>query len=275
MASLPPSPPDPDPFAEPESFDPDPDEPAPVELGAAVGDLPPFGTVLVLLACAIVFAAQAVRGEVGDSAALVAWGASIGNAYGLEAAWRTLASTLVHGGGYHLLLNSISLLMYGSAVEAIFARSSFWLIYVFGGIGASTGSLLWRTTRGTGAGISVGASGAIFALAGSLIFAAIRLRGRLPVGRWRAIIGATLFLVVQALASGLAEYRTDNAAHASGLIAGIVLGAFVPLNERLSGPPADPEAEARRRRWAVVGMLAALMLATAFVASMVRGLARP
>src|SRR5678816_4133052 len=109
--ALPPDPPPPE-FEEPD-FAPDPEEPPPVSLGSAVGDVPPFVTVLLLLACGVVFAAQAVRGEVGSREALIAWGGNVRGAHGVEALWRLLASTFLHGGALHLLLNSISLLIYG------------------------------------------------------------------------------------------------------------------------------------------------------------------
>lgn len=267
-------------------FSPDPDEPPRVELWSVVGDVPPWGSVLVLLACGVVFAGQAARGEVGDSSALIAWGASVKGMTGWDAAWRLLASTLVHGGGMHLLMNSISLLMFGAAVEAIFARPSFWMIYAGGGAIASAASLAARIWRG-GASISVGASGAIFALAGALLVAAFRLRGRLAPGRARALGAALLFLVVQSLAGGATKHTTDNTAHAAGLIAGALIGLFVPLNARLdegaaglagaaTWPRSTPGAKRVARAAALLGgTLAALALAAAFAFSLVRGFALP
>ncbi|MEO5617786.1 MAG: rhomboid family intramembrane serine protease [Candidatus Eisenbacteria bacterium] len=269
-------------------FSPDPDEPARVELWSAVGDVAPWGSVLILFACGIVFAAQAARGEVGDSSALIAWGASVTGMTGLDAAWRLLASTFNHGGGMHLLLNTISLLMFGAAVEAIYARPSFWMIYAGGGALASAASLLVRAWRQGGASVSVGASGAIFALAGALLVAAFRLRGRLAPGRARALAAALLFLVVQSLAGGAAKHTTDNTAHAAGLIAGALIGLLVPLNTRLDAdavrlPPAGSApvevAPAPRRRGGAAAMLggalAALALGAAFAFTLARGLAVP
>ena len=265
--SLPPDGPPPTEFEEPD-FSPDPEEAPPVSLGSAVGDVPPFVTVLLLLACGIVFAVQAVRGEVGSREALIAWGGNVRGAHGWEAAWRLLASTFLHGGALHLLLNAISLLIYGSAVEAIFSSGAVALVWVVGGALASESSLVWRESQGAIGSLSVGASGAIFALAGAVIAAAVRLRGRLAPGRARALAGASLFLVVQSLSSGIVEHATDNAAHLGGLVAGGVLGAILPLAERLSGRPAGTLAR-------VAGSAAGVALFLTFAFVLREGLRSP
>ncbi len=266
-------------------FSPDPDEPPPLELWSAVGDVPPWGTVLLLLACALPFAAQAARGELGEAAALIAWGANLRGAEGLDRAWRLLASTFLHSGALHLVLNSISLLIFGVAVEAIYARRSFWIVYAMGGAAASAASLAVRESRATGAILGVGASGAIFALAGALLVAAVRLRRRLAPGRSRALAGAMLFLVAQSLAGGVEKPNTDHVAHLAGLAAGALLGLVAPLNRGLE-PQASPRAFGadgtyggpRPWRRAVAGLalaagvLSGLALALALGLALARGL---
>jgi len=261
-------------------FSPDPDEPRPLELWSAVGDVPPWGTVLLLLACGLAFALQAARGEVGDASALMAWGANLKGATGSDLAWRLLASTFLHGGIVHLLWNALSLLMFGSAVEALYARPSFWIVYAGGGAAASAASLAVRSMRDGGALLSVGASGAIFALAGTLLVAAIRLRRRLPLGRARALAGAMLFLVATSLAGSAEKHTTDHVAHGAGLLAGALLGLVVPLSARLDAELAAGSASAATPRgtgplWTVAGTLAGLALAVAFGVSLARGLAGP
>jgi membrane associated rhomboid family serine protease len=216
---------------------PDPDEPPPVELWSAVGEVPPWGTALHLLAWAAIFALLASRGQVGDTAVYLLWGA---NATGLappDTAWRLLASTFVHAGAAHVFFNATSMLIFGPAVERIFTRWAFWIVYALGGATASLVSLLWRTSQhGAGLNLSVGASGAIFALGGALLAGAFRLRHRLAPGRARALGAALLFLLGQGLVSGFTRLGTDNVAHAVGLVAGAVFGAVVPLSARLGGP---------------------------------------
>jgi rhomboid protease GluP len=215
---------------------PDPDEPPPVELWSVVGDVLPWGTMLMLLSWAVLFALLTLRREIGDTVAYGAWGGSIAQRDWLDSSWRLLASTFLHGGAAHVFFNATSMLIFGPTVERIFTRWGFWIVYTFGGAAASCASLAWRLARhGAAPSMSVGASGAIFALGGALLVGSWRLRHRLAVGRARAMGAALLFLIVQSLAAGFTEHGTDNAAHAGGLIAGALLAGTIPLSVRLGG----------------------------------------
>jgi rhomboid protease GluP len=216
---------------------PDPDEPPPVEMWSAVGDVRAWGTLVVLLGWAAVFLLTARAGVMDDSRAMIAWGANT-TGLGLSAsAWRLLASTFLHAGVAHVFFNATSLMVVGPAVERLFTRWSFWIVYGLGGAGASLASLAWRAAHGGGANsVSVGGSGAVFALGGALLVAALRLRKRLAPTRARAFAAALLYLLAPALASGAARHGTDNAAHAAGLVGGGLLGLLLPLSPRLGGP---------------------------------------
>jgi len=164
----------------------------------------------------------------------------------------------------HAFFNAVSMLVFGPAVERIFTRWGFWVVYAAGGALASLASLAWRAERhDVGLSISVGASGAIFALGGALLVSAWRVRHRLAPGRARAMGGALLFLLGQGLAAGFTRHATDNAAHAAGLAAGALLGALIPLSPRLGGPATGSAMRA-------LGTIAALALAIS-LALAVRG----
>jgi len=236
---------------------PDPAEPPPVELSSAVGDVLPWGTVALVLSWAVAFALMTLGHEIGDHAAYVLRGASLPGVFTPEACVSLLASTFLHSGYRHLLFNSLAMLAFGQAVERVFSRWSFWAAYAWGGVLASLTSLAWRTWRETGSHISIGASGAIFALAGALLAAAWRLRARLAVGRARALAAAILFFAAPSIVQGFHDLGTDNAAHVGGVVSGLVMGAFLPLSPRLGGRPAG----FATRVAAVLGILA---LAVAF-----------
>jgi rhomboid protease GluP len=254
------------PELEPGYVPPDPDEPPPVELWSAVGDVTPWGTALLLLAWAAVFATMVFRREIGDPDALFAWGAAAPRLGPADTAWRLLASTFIHAGAAHAFFNATSMLIFGPAMERIFTRWGFWLVYAAGGALASLASLIWRAQRiGHGLSISVGASGAIFALGGALLVSAYRVRHRLAPGRARAMGGALLFLVGQGMAAGFTRHATDNAAHAAGLMAGALFGAVIPLSPRLGGP--TPGLGMR-----VMGTLGALALAASLAFAVWRGM---
>ena len=124
---------------EPGFVPPDPEEAPPIELWSAVGDVPPWGTALLVLSWAVVFALLAFRHEIGDNAAYFAHGASATGLAPADAAWRLLGSTFLHAGALHLLLNAATMVIFGPAVERIFSRGGFWLVYAGGGAAASLG----------------------------------------------------------------------------------------------------------------------------------------
>ena len=215
---------------------PDPDEPKPVDLWATVGDVRPWGTLL-LLSWGAMFLLSGASGAFAELRGLLAWGASATHLPWRESAWRLLASTSLHAGATHLFFNATSLLIVGPAVERIFTRWRFWLVYVAGGAAASLASLVSRTSTG-GASLSVGGSGAIFALGGALLVATVRLRRHLAPTRARALAAALLYLLAPGFAAGYAKPGTDNVAHAFGLACGALLGGLLPLDPRLGGRPA-------------------------------------
>lgn len=244
---------------------PDPDERPPVDLWATVGDVRPWGTLLLLLAWGAMFLLAGASGALAEPRGLLAWGANATNLPWRENAWRLLSSTFLHAGAAHLFFNATSLLVVAPAVERIFTRWRFWLVYVAGGAAASLASLAWRSSAG-GASLSVGGSGAIFALGGALLVATVRLRRHLAPTRARALAAALLYLLAPGFAAGYAKPGTDNVAHAAGLACGALLGALLPLDPRLGGRPAGAVTR-------VLAIGCALALAAALALGMTGGLA--
>jgi len=234
-----------------------PDEPTPPDLWQTVGGARPWGTLLLLFAWCLVFAVMGLRGEQGDSAAYRAWGSNLSSARGWSEAWRLLAYTFLHGGTAHLFFNGLAMVVLGPAVERVFTRAQFWLIFAAGGAASALASQAWH--RATLPGVtasSIGASGAIFALGGAMLAAAWRLRRRLPPSRARALAGGLLPMLLQGLVAGFQKTGTDNPAHLGGLLAGLLLGLVLGFDPRLADRPLP--------RWAgAAGAAAALALLAA------------
>ena len=155
---------------------------------------------------------------------LVQWGANAG-AYTLSGEWwRLLTCVFVHGGLLHIAFNMWCLWDLGALSESLYGRWTFGAIYLLCGVGASLASITWNAHS-----LSVGASGAIFGLAGALI-AAFKF-GEFTVPR-EALSGTMRSLIVFVgfnLIFGAASRVTDNAAHVGGLITGLILGTLIAL----------------------------------------------
>jgi rhomboid protease GluP len=197
-----------------------------------IGEKQPITTTLVGMNVAV-FAAMVLTGvPLLDPTVpqLLKWGANWGPLSLGPEPWRTLASNYIHGGIIHIFFNMWCLWNLGFLAERVFDPWTYVLTYTFCGLGGSVASLWWRPLAP-----SVGASGAIFGLAGALI-AALYL-GHLPISK-QAIQGTLKSLVAFAgynLFFGAVVPTIDNAAHIGGLLTGLALGAV--LAKRLTAPP--------------------------------------
>jgi membrane associated rhomboid family serine protease len=162
---------------------------------------------------------------------LIAWGANVGVLTFSGEWWRLLTNVFVHGGFLHIAFNMWCLWNLGQLCESLYGRWTYAAIYLICGIGASLASAAWHPFVP-----SVGASGAIFGLAGALI-TALKL-GEFSVPR-SALSGTLRSLgafVVYNLIFGAIIPGIDNTAHIGGLITGLIVGALIAL----VAPQQDP-----------------------------------
>jgi membrane associated rhomboid family serine protease len=152
------------------------------------------------------------------------WGANAGKLMLSGEWWRLLTCVFIHGSLLHIAFNMWCLWDLGALSESLYGRWTFGALYLICGVGASLASVAWNEHV-----LSVGASGAIFGLAGALI-AAFKL-GEFSVPR-EALSGTLRSLVVFVgfnLVFGAASGVTDNAAHIGGLVTGLILGALIAV----------------------------------------------
>ncbi len=138
--------------------------------------------------------------------------------------WRLITNVFLHGGLLHIAFNMWCLWNLGALCESLYGRWTYAAIYLICGLGASLASAAWHPFIP-----SVGASGAIFGLAGALI-AAFKL-GEFSVPR-SALSGTLRSLgafVVYNLIFGAVIPGIDNTAHIGGLVTGLILGALIAL----------------------------------------------
>lgn len=150
---------------------------------------------------------------------LLAFGADSPARVTLGEPWRLFTCMFVHAGIVHLGCNMWALRSLGPPVEMLFGRARFALMYVLAGLGGSVASCLWNP-----AGVSVGASGAIFGLPGALMAFFVMHRSQLPPGLFSAQMRwMGTFLAINVLIA-LSIPQIDLAGHVGGLVTGFACG---------------------------------------------------
>jgi rhomboid protease GluP len=204
----------------------------------AVLRLAPATTVLIAINL-IIYIAMAVSSKQIDFSVelLRTWGADYGPLTLNGEWWRLLTSTFVHGGLLHVALNMWCLLMLGPLAELAFGKLPYVAAYIATGLCASLTSTLYHPNS-----IGVGASGAIFGVAGFLI-TPLALK-RLTV--YSTSKSSTLRMLVQFavinLVIGSAIRVVDVSAHVGGLVSGLIIGLFFAARPRTLGYAPDPPA---------------------------------
>jgi len=153
---------------------------------------------------------------------LVHWGANYGP-YTLSGQWwRLLTCVFVHGGLLHIAINMWCLWNLGRLAESVYGHWTFAVVYLICGLGASLGSVIWNPVI-----LSVGASGAIFGIAGALIASFYLGEFSLPRAAMSGILRSVVVFVGINLFLGGVIAGTDNAAHVGGVLMGLLLGALI------------------------------------------------
>lgn len=135
--------------------------------------------------------------------------------------YRFVTCMFQHFGFMHLMGNMVVLLFLGDNVERAVGKIKYIVIYILGGIIGSIGSFTYATVYNREI-VSAGASGAIFALIGALLWLVIRNKGKLEnMTTLRVCV-----LIAYALYNGFISDNVDMAAHLFGLAGGFLL-AFI------------------------------------------------
>lgn len=131
--------------------------------------------------------------------------------------WTLLSASYLHGSIVHLAFNMLALRQLAPLVLSAFGARRATIIYTVGGIGGFYASYL------AGVRLTIGASAALCALMGALLYYG-RSRGG-PVGQaiYRQIGGWVLGIVV----FGLVVPGINNWGHGGGLVVGLALGLLL------------------------------------------------
>ena len=129
--------------------------------------------------------------------------------------YRIITAAFTHYDIFHLLFNMYALYVIGSQIESFFGKKKYMIIYLFSIITSSLMSITFMPNNGA----SLGASGAIFGLFGSLIYFGYHYR--LYLGT--VLRSQVIPLIIFNLLLGFMITGVDNAAHIGGLIGGILI----------------------------------------------------
>lgn len=159
--------------------------------------------------------------------------------------WTLVTHMFVHGGIAHLFVNMFVLFSLGSLCERIIGRKRFTWFYIlsgiFAGILSAALSLLYGNSE-WGARIvgapdiyMVGASGAIFAIAGLYVMLLPRLKFMiifLPFFSLPAYVMVPAALFIMWVVSIFANWPIGNVAHFGGFLAGVIYGLYLKTKYR-------------------------------------------
>lgn len=178
----------------------------------------PVNTAIILINIAI-FLIVEFTGSSLNTQHMVNWGAAYTPWILQEHEYyRLLTCMFLHFGIRHLGNNMLVLFFVGDCLERSIGKIKYLLIYLLGGIGANIFSLGMEVYRQESV-VSAGASGAVFAVIGALLYIVIRNRGRIENFTTRQL----MILAALSLYHGVTSAGVDNAAHFGGLVCGFSL----------------------------------------------------
>ncbi len=149
------------------------------------------------------------------------WGAKVDRLVA-EGQWeRLVLGSWLHVDAAHLATNLLWTLVFGAVAGRLGGAGLAIATWVLAAAGGQLASFL------TQAGTSVGASGAVYGMAGLMAAWVYRLRGQLPTRLRRRALLAVGLLVAALLVAPLTMEGVDHAAHIGGVLAGVAIGSTI------------------------------------------------
>ena len=134
--------------------------------------------------------------------------------------YRLLTSMFLHFGAEHLIFNMILLIFAGEMLQTRVEAVRYLLVYLGGGLLGNVLSYVVNLNLHANI-VSAGASGAVFAVIGALVWLILKNRGRVEGLNSRGV----LMMAVLSLIQGFTDAGVDNYAHLGGFIGGFLLAA--------------------------------------------------
>ena len=176
-------------------------------------------TILIAAINVIVFFVLSFQGMTEDGAFMLKHGAMyVPLMIAQGEYYRLFTCMFLHFGVQHLLYNMLLLIFVGDMLEKTVGKMRYLMIYLGGGILGNLLSMGVAMKTGSYA-VSVGASGAIFAVVGALVFLAVKNRNRISREENRRL----MIMAALSLIEGFTQTGTDSMAHLGGFLGGMAL----------------------------------------------------
>ena len=180
---------------------------------------------LVLINVAV-FILMEVNGGSSNPQLQIGWGAAYTPLIAAGETWRLFTCMFLHSGLRHLLSNMLLLFFMGDYVERYMGRIRYLLLYLGGGTLASWFSYQIELAQGEEI-LSVGASGAIFAVMAAMLVLVLIHRGKLE----DLTLPRVVLMIVLSLWVGFQTEGVDAMAHLGGFLGGCLLSLILLLPE--------------------------------------------
>jgi len=182
-----------------------------------------------------------------DGRTLVVFGASFGPGMAAGQWWRLVTAGFLHGGLFHILMNSWVLFDLGAQVEEVYGAARMWVIYFLSTVGGFYLSVHWHPMSP-----SVGASAALYGMIGAMIALGVGHRSSAGQAIGGLYIRWAIYGLIISFIPGI-----DLAAHLGGLAVGFG-AAYLAGQPRLQGSPTET-------LWTVASWLCVLLTASSFL----------
>lgn len=172
-----------------------------------------FAIKLVII-CVVVWILQLIIPWLTDEFALV-------SSEFLSRPWIIITHIFLHGGIEHLFYNMFALALFGSILERVIGGKKFLIVFFVSGVIAGIGSILFYEA-------SIGASGAIYGILGTLAILRPRMTVYMGLGFPMPMIVAVFFWAAGDLLGFFApSENVAYAAHLFGLAFGFIYGIYL------------------------------------------------
>jgi membrane associated rhomboid family serine protease len=201
-------------------------------------------TIILIIITVLIFLVQiivdyAIKGSTGMGFFTQTFGLKPSDILHGKNLWSIVTSIFLHGGVFHIIMNMLSLMFLGSFLEKLIGKKRFLLIYFVSGIVASIffvvlagffgSTSLGASIFGSPDALAVGASGAIFGLAATLMILTPKVKVYIfPIPKSMPLwLGVLINLFALWVISASLTLPIGNSDHLGGFLCGLAFGLFI------------------------------------------------